>query len=238
MASCRQFFARAGSTVVGVSRSGRTTGQPRHLQMSRGAMRHRPCDIFWRGVLLVVLGALSGSPSLASEAEQLVLWRQVALPIANITRYSSHFGWRKAPFGSRREFHNGLDLPAPLGSPVHAWAEGVVQSVRYDGRCGLHLRIVSGNWSSLYCHLSRVDVAVGALIQTGQLVAAVGNSGRSTGAHLHWTLRYEGKLVDPELVIQAMRLSWLGEKTPAVEPAPDIPEVLQQDVDPDEAPFH
>jgi murein DD-endopeptidase MepM/ murein hydrolase activator NlpD len=174
---------------------------------------------------------LCAAPVLASsESEsQLAMWRQVSFPLDNFTRYSSRFGWRSSPTGRRgREFHSGLDMPAPMGSYLRAWADGVVKTVAYDGRCGWHVIVTSGSWTSAYCHISGVAVQQGQSVRAGEIVAAVGSTGRSTGPHLHWTLRYEGKLVNPELVIQAMQLAWQGAPAPQVAPAADVPEFVQQ----------
>ncbi|AGY57492.1 M23 family metallopeptidase [Gloeobacter kilaueensis] len=191
-----------------------------------------------RWLLCAVLAASTAAGALASENSdraQLALWRQVSFPLDNFTRISSHFGWRGSPTGGRRgEFHSGLDMPAPTGSYIRAWADGQVSDLSYDSRCGWHIVVVSGDWKSVFCHLSGVAVQQGQNVQAGQIVAAVGSTGRSTGPHLHWTLRYQGKLVNPELVIQAMALAWQGGAVPTVAPAADVPVEAQQDAVPGE----
>jgi murein DD-endopeptidase MepM/ murein hydrolase activator NlpD len=181
-----------------------------------------------RPVLVAVLLASLGLPAPASE-NALALWRQVSFPLENFSGFSSRFGWRTSPTGARRrEFHSGLDMPAPVGTYIRAWADGQVRTVRYDGRCGWHVVVTSGDWTSTYCHISAVGVQEGRTVRAGEVVAAVGSTGRSTGPHLHWTLRHRGKLVDPELVLQAMQLAWQGAVAPEVAPAQDVPEEAQQ----------
>lgn len=171
----------------------------------------------------------------ASENPQLAVWRQVSFPLDSFTRFSSRFGWRTSPTGGRRgEFHSGLDMPAATGTYIRAWADGQVQKVNFDNRCGWHVIVASGAWTSVYCHISGVAVQVGQIVRAGEVVAAVGSTGRSTGPHLHWTLRYQGKLVNPELVIQAMQLAWQGGEAPPVAPATDVPASAQQDLVPSE----
>jgi clan AA aspartic protease (TIGR02281 family) len=140
------------------------------------------------------------------QAQQMAMWRQVSFPLDNFTRFSTRFGWIGR--GKSRYFNDGLDMPAPKGSYLRAWADGQVVNVSYNKRCGNHVIIISGDWKSTYCHLSAMNVKVGDYVEAGQVVAAVGSTGRSTRPHLHWTLRYYGQLVDPELVIRAMQAAW------------------------------
>lgn len=174
-------------------------------------------------LLVLLLGGMN--IALADNNDQQPLWRQVSFPLENFTRYSSRFGWRM--MGGQKEFHSGLDMPAPSGSSLRAWASGQVVSASYDNRCGKHITVVSGDWRSTFCHMSALVVQTGQLVEAGQIVGAVGSTGRSTGPHLHWTLRYQGKLVNPELVIQAMQLAWQGQNVPIVPPAEEVPDDAQ-----------
>ena len=112
----------------------------------------------------------------------------------------SGFGLRLDPFGSeRRTFHNGVDISAPVGTPVRTIARGevVASGFRNDG-CGLGVTIVHpGGYASDYCHLSRVFVNPNDLIQDNTLIGQVGTTGRTTGAHLHWSVWYRGAAIDP-----------------------------------------
>lgn len=179
----------------------------------------------------LLLCSIPAAQASEKDTTQLQMWRQVSFPMDNFSRYSSRFGWRTSPTGGGKgEFHSGLDMPAPVGTYIRAWADGQVKSVEYDSRCGWHVVVVSGGWVSTFCHISRAAVQEGQYVRAGEVVAAVGSTGRSTGPHLHWTLRYGGKLVNPELVIQAMQLAWQNEPVPEVVPAADVPETTQQNV--------
>lgn len=112
---------------------------------------------------------------------------------------SSRFGWRQHPIGGNRRLHTGIDFPQPTGTPVFATAEGVVIWVKWqpDG-LGLGICIEhSTGYQSVYGHLSGVSVRAGDRVRRGVLIGKVGSSGRATGPHLHYTILYQGKPVDP-----------------------------------------
>ncbi len=110
--------------------------------------------------------------------------------------------------GNGTEFHAGLDLKAPEGANVRAWAAGMVTEAAFEHGCGWHIIINSSPWTHTYCHLSLMGVQVGDTVQTGQIIGAVGATGRATGPHLHWALRYNGELVDPYPVLLQMQQAW------------------------------
>jgi murein DD-endopeptidase MepM/ murein hydrolase activator NlpD len=114
---------------------------------------------------------------------------------------TSEFGWRPNPFGgSGGEGHSGLDLGAPKGTPIHAARDGVVSYVEdSDGSgYGYHVVIDHGDGMvTLYGHCSRVYVRSGQTVKQGDIIAAVGSTGRSTGNHLHFEIRINGKKVNP-----------------------------------------
>ncbi|MFL5577616.1 MAG: M23 family metallopeptidase [Gemmatimonadaceae bacterium] len=94
--------------------------------------------------------------------------------------------------------HEGIDLSAPMGSPVVAPAAGRVERVSQQTGYGLVLEVDHGNGiETKYAHLSRVSVREGQRVTRGQTIAAVGNSGLSTGPHLHYEIHVHGKVVDP-----------------------------------------
>lgn len=110
----------------------------------------------------------------------------------------SGFGFRSDPFTGRGALHTGLDFPAESGSPIHAAAGGVVRSTDYHAAYGNLLEIDHGNGlTTRYAHTSRILVKAGDLVKRGQLVAEVGNTGRSTGPHLHFEVLVEGVQQDP-----------------------------------------
>ena len=114
---------------------------------------------------------------------------------------TSEFGWRPNPFGGGGgEGHSGLDMGAPKGTPIQAARSGVVSYVKDSGSSGYgyHLAIDHGDGMvTLYAHCSKVYVRSGQTVQQGDVIAAVGSTGRSTGNHLHLEVRIGGKKVNP-----------------------------------------
>jgi murein DD-endopeptidase MepM/ murein hydrolase activator NlpD len=115
---------------------------------------------------------------------------------------SSVFGVRKDPINGEKRFHKGVDIAAPAGTPVKAAAAGkVVFSGRIAGYGNL-VEVDHGNGlMTRYGHNSANLVSVGDEIQAGQAIALVGNTGRSTGNHLHFEVRKAGKAVNPEILL-------------------------------------
>lgn len=110
----------------------------------------------------------------------------------------SGFGFRRDPFTGRAALHNGLDFPAPPGTPIHAAAGGIVSAREWHPAYGHLLEIDHGNGLvTRYAHCEQIDVALGALVRRGQRVARVGSSGRSTGPHLHFEVLLGGAPQDP-----------------------------------------
>ncbi|HEU0230226.1 MAG TPA: M23 family metallopeptidase [Burkholderiaceae bacterium] len=118
------------------------------------------------------------------------------------TYLSSPFGWRRDPVTGRRALHTGIDLAAPRGTPIRAASGGVVVKAGYESGYGKMVEISHGNGlDTLYAHASKVDVKVGELVTKGQVIANVGESGRATGAHLHFEVRMAGQPLDPTLFL-------------------------------------
>jgi murein DD-endopeptidase MepM/ murein hydrolase activator NlpD len=110
----------------------------------------------------------------------------------------SGFGFRTDPFNGRLALHTGLDFPAEAGTPIQAVAGGMVLSRTVHPDYGLMLEIDHGNGLvTRYAHCLSVDVLPGAIVKRGQQVARVGNSGRSTGAHLHFEVLVDAVHQDP-----------------------------------------
>jgi murein DD-endopeptidase MepM/ murein hydrolase activator NlpD len=96
------------------------------------------------------------------------------------------------------EFHEGVDLGANYGDPVHAAAAGTVAFAGWDGGYGMKIDIDHGNgYHTWYAHLSRFDVSVGQHVYKGEVIAAVGDTGFATGPHLHYQIMYDGTPIDP-----------------------------------------
>lgn len=111
---------------------------------------------------------------------------------------SSRFGYRSSPFTMQREFHKGLDISAPQGTPIYAPAKGKVSFTGRDGGYGLSLTVDHGTGiMTRYAHLHSIAVKNAQKVTRGQLIAYVGNTGRSTGPHLHYEVRLNGVPVNP-----------------------------------------
>ena len=110
----------------------------------------------------------------------------------------SGFGFRMDPISGRAALHSGLDFPADVGTRIHAAAGGVVVTSEWHAAYGHVVEIDHGNGLvTRYAHCSKVMVEAGALVKRGQWIAEVGNSGRSTGPHLHFEVLLEGVPQDP-----------------------------------------
>jgi murein DD-endopeptidase MepM/ murein hydrolase activator NlpD len=130
-------------------------------------------------------------------------------PVIGEVEFTSGFGVRSDPFLGRPAMHTGLDFRAGMGDPVRATANGKVVSSGWAGGYGRMVEIDHGNGlSTRYGHLSEIGVKVGDPIRIGQVIGAVGSTGRSTGPHLHYETRIDGEAVDPQKFLRAgVRLS-------------------------------
>ena len=126
-------------------------------------------------------------------------------PIAGDAPTSSKFGTRKDPIDGIERLHGGTDFAAPVGTPIMASAAGKVVKVE-DNKSGYGkmVEIDHGNgYTTVYAHASGTNVAVGQEVAAGDPIAQVGSTGRSTGAHLHFEVRRDGKPVDPSEFLQS-----------------------------------
>lgn len=155
-------------------------------------------------------------------ARRMTVWQNGSFPVENFQGYTSPFGYRRSPTGGySTEFHSGLDFAAPTGSYIRSWWSGRVIKVADNNACGTSVRVQSGSWTHVYCHLkgyvrqgprgryivdrgSGIQIRQGQTVRVGQRLGRVGMTGRTTGPHLHWTLKYQGKYVDPAAVLRAM----------------------------------
>lgn len=131
--------------------------------------------------------------------EQVARYLSVCYPLSHI-KINSPYGYRKDPFTGKRKFHNGIDLHA-RSSKVFAMMQGKVIAVGQDKVSGKYVTLQHGNFTVSYCHLSRVFASKGQSVKAGEVVGITGNTGRSTGEHLHITIRQKGKYINPKIFI-------------------------------------
>ncbi|MHB8809552.1 MAG: M23 family metallopeptidase [Desulfobulbaceae bacterium] len=121
---------------------------------------------------------------------------------------SSRYGSRIDPLVNAGAFHPGLDFRGRTGEKIKATAEGVVKKVTYDEDYGRHVILSHGNgFETLYAHMQKTLVKEGEKVKRGQAIGLVGNTGRSTGPHLHYGVLHRGKFVDPMKYIKVANLS-------------------------------
>lgn len=119
------------------------------------------------------------------------------LPL-NATAMTSRFGYRKHPFLGGYRIHSGIDLAAPTGTPVFATSDGTVSAAGWRGGYGLLVALDHpGAVQTRYGHLSQLNVAQGQQVRRGDIVGFVGSTGMSTGPHLHYEIRTNGRAVNP-----------------------------------------
>lgn len=160
-------------------------------------------------------------------------WQGASFPVENFQAYTSPFGYRSSPYGGyTQEFHYGLDMAAPEGSYIRTWWSGKVVEVSDDSNCGTSVVVESGPWMHIYCHMQGhvesedgkrymidrdggIQIWENQQIQAGSRLGRVGMTGRTTGPHLHWGLKYDKNWVDPALVLRAM---YVNQQQTAVNP--------------------
>ncbi|QAY80490.1 M23 family metallopeptidase [Sphingosinicella sp. BN140058] len=119
---------------------------------------------------------------------------------------TSGFGARQDPINGRRANHAGVDIAAVTGTPVYATADGYVGRSRWAGGYGNLVEINHGNgYQTRFGHLSRRIVGEGQYVRRGALLGLIGSTGRSTGPHLHYEVRYNGAALDPTPFIRAFK---------------------------------
>lgn len=134
---------------------------------------------------------------------------------------TSEFGPRANPVTGRREFHPGIDIAAPISTPITAPANAVVLFTGEKAIYGQYLILRHGHGlTTHYGHLSRVLALDGQTVRDGEQIARVGNSGQSTGAHLHYEVRLHGVPVDPRRYLPPQRIVTQTEQ-PAAENVPE-----------------
>lgn len=116
---------------------------------------------------------------------------------------SSGFGYRINPITKKRQFHRGIDIPAPRKTPIKATADGIVEFVQASdvGDYGRVIKIVHNyGFKTIYAHMSKTYMNVGDIVKKGQIIGLVGNSGRSTAPHLHYEVKHINKILNPKIL--------------------------------------
>lgn len=138
-----------------------------------------------------------------------------ALPVVS-AKVSSRFGYRRDPFNPNvNNFHSGLDLSAPVGTPVIASADGIIE---FKGRNGGYGNTViirhKDGYKTIYAHCSTTTVEIGEEVKMGTVIGSVGRTGTATGAHLHFEVMQRGKFINPESALQKVEIVTAKMPTP------------------------
>ncbi len=129
-----------------------------------------------------------------------------SMPLNTTFRYTSGFGGRDDPFGRGHRQHEGQDLAGSYGAPILATADGVVTYAGWESGYGRLIKIKHAfGLETRYGHLSQIRVSVGDRVSRGDRIGDMGNSGRSTGTHLHYEIRVNGNAINPMTFIKAAR---------------------------------
>jgi murein DD-endopeptidase MepM/ murein hydrolase activator NlpD len=117
-----------------------------------------------------------------------------------VEKFAAPFGMRRHPILGYKRMHYGADIVAEKGTDVYATGKGKVIQARYNGGFGRVVKIDHGyGYVSVYAHLSKITVKEGQEVSRGDLIGLVGNTGLSTGPHLHYEVRINNKAVDPSI---------------------------------------
>ncbi len=142
-------------------------------------------------------GAVWTSSILSDNDNSRLLGKELACPVT-FTKITSDYGYRTDPFSGESVFHKGMDMAVPESSCVSAAGDGVVLACDYDEVGGWYVVIDHGNQlQTYYGHLSKISVKQGDLVCEGQKIALSGNTGKTTGPHLHFEVVDHGQNVDP-----------------------------------------
>ena len=145
---------------------------------------------------------------LAHEKERLMHCIPAIQPVSvrQLTRMSSSFGYRSDPFNHRGKFHSGVDFTGALGTPIHSSGDGIVVTAAHSSSgFGNQVIIDHGfGYKTRYAHMSKILVSEGERVKRGQVIGAMGSTGRSTGTHLHYEVLVKNQPVNPLLYFNDM----------------------------------
>ena len=155
--------------------------------------------------LVTLMEGMSIREEIYNKMEAMLLKQSVlkeTLPTlypVDVPYQSSSYGWRMDPIIGKRAFHEGVDFSAAEGEPIYATAGGIVEKAQKWGRYGNLITINhGGGLKTRYAHLSKILVESGQIVNKEELIGLVGNTGRSTGPHLHYEIRLNKKSLDPK----------------------------------------
>jgi murein DD-endopeptidase len=148
-------------------------------------------------------GMAGGVTNIINASDLVLPFIHVSLPLQRI-HITSLFGMRHHPILHRYCMHNGVDLKAHY-EKVFSMLPGKVVSVGHNKRSGKYAIIQTAGYSISYCHLSSVLVRDGQYVNAGEVVAVSGNTGMSTGPHLHLTIKKDGKVIDPTILLNYVK---------------------------------
>jgi murein DD-endopeptidase MepM/ murein hydrolase activator NlpD len=188
---------------------------------------------FFRGALIALLSLAAAEPALAEDAkggpfeavkppttavpnfkQMFMSWKQLEKPQASVaipsaqpvkgSAMTSGFGVRSDPFRGRAAMHAGIDLAGPIGTAIYATADAIVGRSEWANGYGNLIELNHGRGiQTRYGHLTRSLVRAGQRVKRGDLIGHMGSTGRSTGSHLHYEVRIDGKAVNPVPFMEA-----------------------------------
>jgi murein DD-endopeptidase MepM/ murein hydrolase activator NlpD len=189
--------ALAGEAAVDADAGGDAAAPPPvHITISRAAdLQGRPAYAVRSDV------AQGGSQILLSYVRPRINLAAASAPRGlplSARALTSGFGMRVNPVTGIYAEHTGVDLAAPMGTPIVATAGGVVGTAGWTGGYGLMVAVENGGGlETRYAHMSRILVLPGSQVRAGDVLGYVGSTGRSTGPHLHYEMRFNGRPIDP-----------------------------------------
>lgn len=156
---------------------------------------------------LAINPPLQETDSVDSKQKQWISgYPSITYPLKSI-KVTSPYGYRRDPITGKQSWHNGLDLRAK-NEPAYSMMEGIVEKIGYDNRSGNYVTLRHGNYHVSYCHLSSIIVRKGEYVYPGIIVGVTGNTGHSTGNHLHLTCKKDGKSFNPTILLNLIEKSF------------------------------
>ena len=138
---------------------------------------------------------------LAQNREAMLKCIPAIQPVANkdLNRIASGWGWRYDPIYFTRRFHEGMDFTAPVGTDIFVTGNGTISEAGWQQGYGNCVKVNHGfGYETFYAHMSEINVGVGQSVTRGEVIGLVGNTGKSTGPHLHYEVHYKGQVMNPQ----------------------------------------